>query len=529
MHGWTAFWEVVSSPGRLIFGGWEFMLAWLWTRPWGLLVAILLLPLSGLSFMLIASQATWFRSQEAALTQYWNLIDAELANHPATQSDEPALVLEAPVTPYADLLLERVLRLDRSNTRANYLVATQLAKIGRVGQARFMLRQIAGESTAGFAPAHAWLAVDRATRLGVNSQTEKNLLLHDLEVALQWEGLGAPMRSLYADLLVSEGRVSEALTVLANAANTTPRLWLKVAAVANSTNRTDDFTRAAQKIRERVDPRVNDKTADVADYTDMANLSLLEQKPDDAIRWSQRGLALATDDAVLKRTLSEAYRAKYISESDFANHSFRLELLDAALKADGSNPGVTQEIAKLIGLGQDVSSELDAALREKLTSGQATALTHVLLARRQIIDGRLEEAVGHLEIARQISPLSPIILNNLGVALARTAPDDKEKLTRAEQLLRTALRISRDDGKAELYDSLGEILLTEGKTLEAVESLEAALALDNTRLNTRRQLAIAYRKVGLIEIAEIQEAYVAAHSPNNPSDNTPGGKEEQAK
>jgi tetratricopeptide (TPR) repeat protein len=517
MNAWSALLEILFNPGRLIFGGWEFFLAWLMTRRWLFASAVGLLPLSGILFMLVASLGSTFRSQEAALEKYWTLVDAELTrvNPPEERrAQQQELLQEDTVTPYAEVLLQRVMRLDQSSTRANYLVAAQLATANRIGQARMLMRQIASETASGFPAAHAWLAVDRVTRLGVNSQAEKNTLLHDLEIGARWSGLSSAMRSLLADLYVSEGRPSDALNVLEFAADTTPRLWLKYAAVAKANNRMEDFERAAQKIRNRVNPSLADKTAEVIDFADLANLALLEQKYDEVVDFSNKGLRLAPEDPTLKRTLSEAYRLKYVVESNFDLKSFKLELLDAALKADGSNPGVTQEIAKIIGLGEGVPGELDAALKEKLTAGQATAVTHVLLANRRIADGQLPEAIGHLQIALQISPASPIIMNNLGVAIARNTPNDMQKLAIAEQLLETALRVSGPNSKGaeELFDSLGEIRLTAGKTVEAIESLEAALGRDNTRLNTRRKLAVAYRKVGLDEIAEIQEAYIAEHS-----------------
>lgn len=520
MNAWSAFLEILFSPGRLIFGGWEFFLAWIGTRRWLLAFAVGLLPIGGLLFMFIAPTVAGFRSQESSLENYWALVEAELSRvNPENAENNPQSLLQADqVTPYAEVLLQRVMQLDQSNNRANYLVASQLSNAGRVGQARMLMRQIASDTAPGFPAAHAWLAVDRVTRLGVNSQAEKNTLIHDLENGARWKGLSVTMRALLADLLVSEGRSVEALSVLESATAENPRLWIKFAAVANASKRTEDFERAAAKTRERVNPLLAAKTAEALDFADLANLALLEQEYDAVIEFSNRGLRLKADDPALKRLLSEAYRLQYVAASNFDRKTFSLELLDAALKADGSNPGVTQEIAKIIGLGEEVSEELDNALKEKLAAGQATALTHVLLARRRIVDNQLSEAIGHLQIALQISPASPIIMNNLGLAIARDTPDDPEKLATAERLLETALRISGPD--AELHDSLGEIRMTAGKTVEAIESLEAALGLDNTRLNTRRKLATAYRKVGLDEIAEIQEAYISEREQAPPSEDS---------
>src|SRR5690606_19852690 len=149
-----------------------------------------------------------------------------------------------------------------------------------------------------------------------------------------------------------------------------------------------------------------------------------------------------------------------VQYSKTAGQNPKLELLDLALKADSTNPRVTEEIAKLLALGKKASPELMASLEENLTNGDATAVTHLMVGNRRVMDSKLAEAVGHFEIASRMAPGAPPILNNLALALTRNSPEDPEVLKRAEMLMMRALHVAGPS--AELFDSLGEIRATAG-------------------------------------------------------------------
>ncbi len=508
----SALGDVASSPGRLIFGGWEFFLSWLSSRSWLALVACAP-PLVSLIGMLGFSVAGQFTSTQTLLERYMQQVDEEVVTAPREQSadnpDEAAqqLFRTETVSPASEMMLRRILQLDISNRRATYLVAAQLAKRERVGQARMMMRSIAPKGVRGFAPAHAWLAAESLSSGQVQTNQDRKTLMHDLELASSWPDVSSLLLSVYADMLVQDKRISDAITVLEKAAKHDERLWLKLASIARAQRRNDAFEFAAAKIHENLDTGLKNNTATAADFGTLSRLALLEDDIERCIELADSGLELAPDDALLRRILSEAYRIKYLQTSDVAKREFSLELLDAALKADSSNPAVTEEVAKLMVMGAQATPELLAELENKLTRGQASALTHLLLANRHLVENEFDKAIAHLEIGLRLSPNSPITLNNLAIATARHHPKDREKLARAEQLLVRAIKIAGPE--AELYDSLGEVRMTAGNHVAAIECFEAAINREPERVRTRQKLAAAYRQVGLDDMADLQERFIS--------------------
>ncbi len=494
--------ELFGNPGRLILGLWEYFLSWLFSRQWLGMLAFCF-PLVGLLCVLTTAAIGRYRSPELLLERYWGLVDADTRQFDSSSNSPTMPEQDQAISDFSQALLQRIMALDTSNLRATYLVARQLGAKGRYGQARWMMRSIAGEKAKGFPPAHAWLAQDRLTRVGLHSPADQRLLIHDLEVAATWPNVSPLLNSILADVLVGERRVGEALQILEQTAAREPALWIKLARVALDQQRTQAYEDAAAQVRQRLLPKLEAQEASAEEMAQLAQLLLFEEKLDEAIQLANRACRQDASSEIARRTLSEALRMKFTKTADPDQRKFDLDLLDAAIKADGTNPKVTEEIAKLIAMGQKANLELTQALEDKLAKGEATTLTHILLANRHLLDGKMTEAIGHLEIALRLAPNSPVILNNLALAKVRQSPGDPKTLQIAEAMLTRGLQISGPN--AELYDSLGEIRATAGNHVGAVESLEAAIGVDGNRPSTRRKLAVEYRAVGLHDMAAIQE------------------------
>ncbi len=513
---WQQWYQVLRNPGRIFLGLGDFVVGWFVTRAW--LRALAFLP-ALLLLLVIFGVSTYgqFLGSATLLERYWELIDRETVQTEEEPARKPpgADAVEGPpqeqlmrdeqVSDFAEILLRRLLQIEKSNKRATYLVARQLERQGRFGQARQLMRSISPESTRGFAPGHAWLVSDRITRSGVKSQQDKESLIHDLEHAMEWEGTGPLMHSLYAEALESEGRVAEAISVLRATAAKEPRLYVGIAAIAHKHNRTAVFEEAVAAAKQDIENKSKNNALELADYVGLARIAVLEQDFAAIIEATQKGLKKNPKDPNLRRLLSEAYRLKYRSGSQTASGSTQvdLSLLDIALKIDPSNPAVSEEIAKLIAMGQQAPPELVDSLKQQLAAGKATALTHILLASRALKDGDLERAIPHLELALRQAPNNPVVLNNLALSLARTDP---QTLPRAKKLLETALRAG--GRSAELLDSMGEVSMLSGDTMQAIESFEAAIGLDASRISTRNRLREAYEKIGLSDMAKIQSEII---------------------
>ncbi len=232
----------------------------------------------------------------------------------------------------------------------------------------------------------------------------------------------------------------------------------------------------------------------------------MAQEPVKARQTAIMGLKKDAENPQLKRLLSESFRLEYLKtiKQTQGITQVNLGLLDAALKADPSNPAVGTEIARLQSIGQDAPPELREALQQQLVSGQTTALTHILLANQLLGKGNLTEAVPHLELALLQAPNTPSVMNNLALAIARLDPTNS--LDRAMKLSTAAT--TADPASGEYLDTLGELKEISGDKLGAVSSYETAIGLDGNRTDTRQKLAKLYRELGMQEMADVQDAEI---------------------
>lgn len=444
-------------------------------------------------------------SSEDLLVHYLQLLDNEFVET-ATNFESTALFTEEPLPETTQLLLERVLQIDSSNQRAVYHTAAQLGRRNRLASARKRMRTIAGENDEGYPPAHAWLAADQVSRGQVRTASEREVLLNDLRVAAKWDRVSPLLIGVLADLLVRSNEPGEAITVLRDNADREPRFWLRLAELGKQFNRDDIYDQAKNRIEDTIGRRIQNDAPLANDYADFARFALVSGDTDKAIEYARRGLGNTDDKTVLRRVLSEGYRIKYRESSNSVSRDFNLELLDAAMKADSTNPLVAEEVARLIVMGEQAPPELEEMLKAKLADGQANAVTHVLLANQKIQQEDWTAAQAHLEIALRIAPNSPVIMNNMAIVLSRKADAGAEDFAKAEALATRAIQIAGPN--AEMYDTLGEARLANNKTAEAIQCFEAAIKLDDKRVITRRKLVNAYRTIGLDEMADLQERLI---------------------
>ncbi|MEZ6149202.1 MAG: hypothetical protein R3C09_03700 [Pirellulaceae bacterium] len=543
---------LLSRPLLLLQGSVEYMLAWTFTRSWWwlLLVNAPWIILLGASVGLVGYGASL--SRQTLAQRYSDWVAEELpealrrtdenapriteevekegaavedsdgsgqasdAAEKVDALDEQGAKDDELVSGYGELLLRRLLQLQNSNSRITYLVAAQLARQGRLAQARQMMRRIAPLDSSGFAPAHHWLAADELHNHQMRTPEDRKRLIKHLAMATRWGGCHPALRSMYSQLLESQGDVSQAMAVLERGSEGDSDLEanLAIARLAAKHGQQGRFERAAEEVKKEVQARVDAETVTSLDWAILANVLLYEQKTAEARQAAQSGLQKDPENTRLRRLLSESFRIEYslsVQRVD-GQTKLKLGLLDAALKADPTNPSVGTEIARLLSLGQAATPELKNALEQQLAAGQATAITHILLANRHLLLGDLKAALPHLELALRQAPNNPITMNNLALVLSRTEQEPE----RAVQLAMAA--IASEPRNADFHDSLGEIRARNGDSIGAIECYETAIGLAPDARSTRKKLADLYRELGMNEMAEVQERELQKSATKPPAD-----------
>ena len=519
----ASFWQMLGHPTRTLLGVVEYGTAWLFTRDKfsfiGIAPVLLLVSTIG-----VLATTGWFTSRVAVTKNVAYLVEEEFRRSDAEtknveENDSQNMIMKpdaslAPkrITPYAEMLLKKLVQGEGSDARWRYLVALQLGQRQRWGQARQIMRKLAPKEGRGFAPAYAWLAWDSVTRNRVKDHPGKLDLIADLEHATAWSGTGPAMIGMLADLLESEGQVGEAIKLLESHAKTDSILSVKLFEVALKHGRKQHLESISEQATALVKNRVQEPTATEQDFINYANLSVMQQDVNHAIKITADGLTKFPASKSLTRARSEAFRIKYLKTLRVSNEGIQCDLsaLNEALRTDPTNEGVTEEVAKLVAAGANASPELTRALEQQLADGHASALTHLILSEKAFRDGKPQAAVPHLEAALRRTPNAVTVLNNLALTLARLSSDN---LPRAHELINRALAMSGPN--AELYDTQGEVRMLARDYVGAVESFENAINIDGKRTDIRSRLVKAYEKSGLHEMAKVQQAKISQMSPKS--------------
>ena len=187
-----------------------------------------------------------------------------------------------------------------------------------------------------------------------------------------------------------------------------------------------------------------------------------------------------------------------------SGYQVSLGLLNRALEADPTNPGVGEDIAWLQTVGVTADEKMIQSLREQLSGGTANAITHLLLGNAFMNKGNVKNAMVHWKLAMGQDPNLVIAMNNLAIGHSMMEPPEFDE---ALKIIDRAIELSR--GEAEFHDSKGEILERAERYTEAIIEYEKAIQKNPMRIETREKLVKCYEKVDMRDLADAQMNYIA--------------------
>ncbi len=415
--------------------------------------------------------------------------------------------VEVKVSPFAEALFRRVQLLSPCD-RSQFVIATTLAQRGALEQAKRMLAKIAPASGHGYVPAHAMLAQLLTYELQAQpAPPNRELaeeLMHHADESKRWERVPRSVLLAASDLNAMFGNLPAALELLTIAAQRHAGDNFALARLAQHMNNDRVFNDARDKAEESL------KTALSADENDTAarvRLAQLYAMGGDFDRAEHVVQAIPEHDrpSELQRVLSNIYLARYDSSLEMKDNqiSVNSNLLDAALRADPTNPLIAQAVAKLVRLqGPRPSEALIAHLLEQLAAGSATAFTHVYISELYLARMDFAKAIPHLEQAVKRLPKASECLNNLAYCLAELHPE------RCEEALAYSLRaieLSKQTPRSDYYDTLSYVFSRLDRHLEAVTAIENAIQLDPNRHEYHARAAAEYRHLDNESLAIVHE------------------------
>lgn len=475
--------------------------------------------LSGLLFVvagipLVAGIAGQFYPLPKMLASYYGglaenekrMMEDKAAAEKQSAATEPAgLFRDQQMSPFGSLLYRRVLQVQKRSKEARYMLALAVARENKVAQARQQMQSLASDVKGGYPQASAWLAADMLGRMNELTETDRPELMKHLEEADKWEDCNPGLRAAYAELLAGQGETAKAIPVLERAAKQDPKLRVMLTALAKQAGMDEKAAEVSGATEDDLEERVNAETPNPEDIIQLASLMLVKGETQRCRELVDKGLRLDPGNATMRRLASNSllvdFRKTVNEKAD--GLELNLDLLDAALKADPSNPELSVDLARAINLGIKLPPEMNEKLETYLASGRASGLLHLMFANQKIIKGDINGAIPHLEIADRLAPKSPVIMNNLALALALT---DRSQLERAFGLITEAIKVAGE--QMDLVDTQGQINLIAGRAVEAIACFEKVLAVNPNSVETRKMLAEAYKLAGMESLAQKQQEVI---------------------
>lgn len=532
------------DPTRWLVSLAGFAYDWIITREWAR-AGLCLLPLIAVGGMGVAAASARWRSPTQLAQWYMELGDQEIAEweeswaptaepqastdagvakaesempsatssdstKTAEKSNSESAVDEAAgeesqkVSRFAETLFRRAQVLS-SSERSQYVLAATLAQRGALDQARGLLAKVAPDKGSGYAPAHALLArllfMDLPRKDNGTAEEKLSKLKHHVTLASGWERCPRPVLLAGSEVNLRSGNTPEGLRLLELSAARYPE---------------DNYALARLALYLQ-DQRLFDRTWPKAEQYLQSELERDPQAVDIRLRLSEicawagkfepaRKLLLdapvSERAAEIKRALSEVCLIEYRSTQTVGDTSFsaNLQILNAALSVDPSNPNVAEEIARLARLqGPRPTDGMIEVLKTHLAQGTATVATHALLGEMRLLRGELDLAIPHLEQVVNRLPNAAESLNNLAYCLAEKQPErQQEALGYAER----AVAASKAKPNADYHDTLAHVLTKLGRPKEAITAVETAIEIDQRRTDFHERAATLYTQLGDASMAQ---------------------------
>jgi tetratricopeptide (TPR) repeat protein len=302
-------------------------------------------------------------------------------------------------------------------------------------------------------------------------------------------------------LLAGQGDAPKAVEVLEKATKQDPKLRVMLTALATQAGLSEKAAEVSGSTEFDLEARITGEKPDPEDVAQLATLMLVKGDTKRCIELAEKGLKLDPTNPTFRRLGSNALLVEFRKSVNEKNDGLELnlDLLDAALKADPTNPELSVDLARAINLGIQLPPEMTDKLEDYLASGRASGLLHLMFANQKIIKGDITGSVPHLEIADRLAPKSPVIMNNLALALAMT---DRSQVDRALGLIGEAVQIAGE--QIDLVDTQGQINLIAQRPVEAIACFEKVLTVNPKAVETRKMLAEAYKAAGMESLAQKQ-------------------------
>ncbi len=408
--------------------------------------------------------------------------------------------------------LERILQLGKSNDRVVFVVATQLARQGRVSEAWRRMRSIAPAGEKGFPPAHDWLARMWLANGGSVIAEDLAALWNDLAIAeSSMASLPPELTREYVKHLIQIGESKKALGILRTRTKIEPRLNTVLVELASRMGKKKEAEEAAALVRKAIESEYEGREKDEAYYLRMFDFERFVRSVEELSALVLEGVNAFPQSDRLRRVHAELSLLKPVEEGVLEDGSSvlggdRMARIRRAFEIDPMSPTVLTMIAQEVAVGTKIPAEFREALRKSLQEGTAPSEAMFVIANLMLATGKSGGAEGAIPLFAAVARdgrMSAAAVNNLAYALLQL---DEPNVEGALELLDRVVGAPGlpATSRASIYDTQGDARKMQGDETGAIESYENALKLVSTKINTRRKLSALYENLGMTDLAKGQ-------------------------
>jgi len=461
-----------------------FILGWVETRPWRLLIA-------GIPVMAAIACGVALRASMNEASA-----EVELRRYLRNAGD----ALKAGDEDGAELRFRRAAAIMPGDSRPKFGLATVAEKKGDLEKAKSLMEPLAAGRDEIAVQANRWLI--SKTPLDKLDTESRQVLMDRMERAVEFEPGNLDYRLNLAEFYSRAGLRDHAIRHLRVLAESQPMYRLSIlqmlAGKGDQAAVREEAAAAERFFRSRVESNPGDLDSRLL----CSSALVFQRRYKDAIELIEQGAAIS--DPIVIRKAAAAVMIAWAREIHVEKRDPKqvLALTSSALKTDPSN---TASLTLLTDLTRDAVAGDDAVelLKEQLAAGESPWLIHMILGTRALELGNTAEGVEHLEQAVKLNPAAAVALNNLAWTLATQEPP---QLDRAETLASQAVQLAPSN--AQIRETRGQIYLKRERWKEALTDLEAVLPLYAREPALARQLphlheslAKAYENLGNADMA----------------------------
>ncbi len=320
------------------------------------------------------------------------------------------------------LFLERAVELGRRDNALMYDLAIAADALKDESRKIAVLRQLAPDTHAAYAPAHLW----RATQLLSSDLISKEVAAQaerQLKFALSLDPDNPNANAFLGDLYFQAGIWKSAVDHLSKARQNGFKYRLMLSKATAAAGNVNNARSIAEDVLRTANEELQKQPSDLDARLAAGEAALLLERFSDAVRILEEGLRIH-EQPVLHQSLALVliHWSDDMLRKSPDNRPQAFRLLASAIEQNPSEFVLFDRILKLLRAEDQTAAEAESFLQENLIKGNAPGLSHLILGTAAFEEGNTAEAGAHLEQAFRLLPNGTIVANNFAWFLLHSDP-----------------------------------------------------------------------------------------------------------